>query len=104
MGINSSKDGGIVNQGATSADSVIPSKRRSTSRPFDQSINNNDELSTPRSLGGSTNDLNAQIFDQESDGIVPNVFKWDHGTSYYAVFFMCICMKININSMRISTD
>jgi 5'-AMP-activated protein kinase regulatory beta subunit len=82
MGINSSKDGnsGIAHPGATSADSVIPSKRR-TSRPYDQpttTIGIDQDPGTPRSLG-LINDLGTQIFDQESDGIVPNVFKWDHG-------------------------
>lgn len=80
MGINSSKDGSsdISHQGATSADSVIPSKRRSTSRPFEPPIANVEDPGTPRSLGLTT-DLGTQIFDQESDGVVPNVFKWDHG-------------------------
>jgi 5'-AMP-activated protein kinase regulatory beta subunit len=78
MGINASKDGhaGDDQVSRISAEAVIPARRRPPSSTV------YDDLSARSSLAIPANDPGAsmQNYDSiDSDGIVPNVFKWDHG-------------------------
>ena len=75
MGINASKDGHTEDQVRISAEAVIPARRRPAS------TTNYDDMSARNSVM-SPNDVGSTIqnYDSiDSDSIVPNVFKWDHG-------------------------